>query len=431
MKSFAKLTSLARLKRQGGAALMLALFATTLLMVIATEIMYETSVEYVVSTQSVNQVRSYWSARAGLEMSLLRIHIFRQAQSLGASALPDPSILDEIWRQPFMWPPPIPEDTSIVDKDQIQKAVKASDLTALKTSYFTTIEAEGAKIDINDLGSPSKIMADAAKNQLNALFAQKIENDEQFSRRFRGFNFEEVINNIADWVDADGESRNSGSERELYADRGTNTKFLPPNQPFRTLQEIHLVAGVTDELFDVLIPAVTLYGGKGINVNQVGKDVLRAFGPQFTEERMDKILVDRKDPRRGPFKNEKDLIEYLNSIGISGNPFESKDEAKTPLVFEPESNFRIHSTGKAGQTQSDIVAVVYDVDKVRERLEKALVDQATKGAAPPDPSGAAGGTAADGSKTPPPTDPAKKDEKSASSSPAPLRRPRIVYWNEQ
>lgn len=410
---------------------MLALFATTLLMVIATEIMYETSVEYVVSTQSVNQVRSYWSARAGLEMSLLRIHIFRQAQSLGASALPDPSILDEIWRQPFMWPPPIPEDTSIVDKDQIQKAVKASDLTALKTSYFTTIEAEGAKIDINDLGSPSKIMADAAKNQLNALFAQKIENDEQFSRRFRGFNFEEVINNIADWVDADGESRNSGSERELYADRGTNTKFLPPNQPFRTLQEIHLVAGVTDELFDVLIPAVTLYGGKGINVNQVGKDVLRAFGPQFTEERMDKIHVDRKDPRRGPFKNEKDLIEYLNSIGISGNPFESKDEAKTPLVFEPESNFRIHSTGKAGQTQSDIVAVVYDVDKVRERLEKALVDQATKGAAPPDPSGAAGGTAADGSKTPPPTDPAKKDEKSASSSPAPLRRPRIVYWNEQ
>ena len=45
-------------KSERGAALMLALFATTLLMVIATEIMYETSVEYVVSTQSVNQVRA-------------------------------------------------------------------------------------------------------------------------------------------------------------------------------------------------------------------------------------------------------------------------------------------------------------------------------------------------------------------------------------
>jgi general secretion pathway protein K len=426
--------SLQNMKSERGAALMLALFATTLLMVIATEIMYETSVEYVVSTQSVNQVRAYWSARAGIEMSLLRIHIFKQAQSLGASALPDPSLLDEIWRQPFLWPPPIPNDTSVADKDSIQKAIKASDLTLLKASYFTTIEAEGAKVDINDLGSPSKIMSEAAKNQLLALFQQKIENDEEFQRRFRGFNFQEVINNIADWVDADNESRNSGSERDLYSDRGTETKFLPPNQPFRTLQELHLVAGVTDEIYDLLIPAITLYGGKGINVNQAGKETLRAFGPQFTDERIDKILADRKDPRRGPFKDEKDFLQYLNSIGISGNPFESKDEAKTPLVFEPESNFRIHSTGKAGQAQSDIVAVVYDVDKMRERLEKALVEQATKGATDPaaaDPAGTGGATGADGSKPPGATDPAKKDDKSTSSASAPLRRPRIVYWNEE
>ena len=88
-------------KSERGAALMLALFTTTLLLVIATQIMYETSVEYVVSTQAVNQVKAYWAARSGIEMSLLRIHIFKQAQALGASALPDPSILNEICRQPF------------------------------------------------------------------------------------------------------------------------------------------------------------------------------------------------------------------------------------------------------------------------------------------------------------------------------------------
>ena len=410
---------------------MLALFATTLLMVIATEIMFETSVEYVVSTQSVNQVRAYWSARAGVEMSLLRIHIFKQAQSLGASALPDPTILDEIWRQPFMWPPPIPEGTSLADKSQIQEAVKASDLSVLKTSYFTTIEAEGAKVDLNDLGSPSKIMADAARNQLIQLFNQKVENDEDFARRFRGFNFQEVINNIADWIDADNEGRNGGSEREMYSDRGTNTKFLPPNQPFRSIQELHMVGGVTDDIFDLLSPAVTLYGGKGINVNQASKEVLRAFGPAFTEERLDRIITDRRDPKRGPFKDEKDFVEYLNGIGISGNPFESKEEGKTPLVFEPESNFRVRSTGKAGQAQSDIIAIVYDVDKVRERLEKALVEQATKGqpnqpadgATPPADSASPGAT--DPAKTP-----AKADDKTSSAS-APLRRPKIVDWSEQ
>ncbi len=411
-----------------GAALMLALFATTLLMVIATEIMFETSVEYVVSTQSVNQVRSYWAARAGVEMSLLRIHIFRQAQAMGANALPDPSILDEIWRQPFMWPPPIPEETSLADKSEIQAAVKASELSALKTSYFTTIESEGAKIDINDLGSPSKIMAEAAKNQLLQIFAQKIENDENFARRYRGFDFQEVINNIADWIDADGESRNSGQEREMYSERASDTKFLPPNQPFRSLQELHMVVGMTDELYDLIAPAVTLYGGKGINVNQASKEVFRAFGTAFTEERIDRIIADRKDPRRGPFKDEKEFVEYLNSIGISGNPFQASEEAKTPLVFEPETNFRIRSTGKAGQAQSDIVAIVYDVDKMRERLEKALVEQATQGQQAPaaDPTGTTG-TGTTGTGT---TGQTGTTGSSTSSSAPPLRRPHIIDWTE-
>lgn len=412
-----------------GAALMLALFATTLLMVIATEIMFETSVEYVVSTQSVNQVRSYWAARAGVEMSLLRIHIFRQAQAMGANALPDPSILDEIWRQPFMWPPPIPEETSLADKNEIQAAVKASELSALKTSYFTTIESEGAKIDINDLGSPSKIMSDAAKNQLVQLFAQKVENDENFARRYRGFDFQEVINNIADWIDADGESRNNGQERELYSERASDTKFLPPNQPFRSLQELHVVAGMTDELYDLIAPAVTLYGGKGINVNQASKEVFRAFGTAFTDERIDRIIADRKDPRRGPFKDEKEFVEYLNSIGISGNPFQSNNEAKTPLVFEPETNFRVRSTGKAGQAQSDIVAIVYDVDKMRERLEKALVEQATQGQQNPNPDTTGTGTTGTGTTGTGTAAQTGTTGSSTSSSP-PLRRPHIIDWSE-
>lgn len=405
---------------------MLALFATTLLMVIATEIMFETSVEYVVSTQSVNQVRAYWAARAGVEMSLLRVHIFKQAQSVGAAALPDPSILDEIWRQPFVWPPPVPEGTTLVDRDSILKAVNASDLTALKTSYFTTIEAEGAKIDINDLGSPSKIMSTAARNQLLQIFSQKMENDEDFSAQFRGFNFTEVIDNIADWIDADGEGRNGGGERELYSDRGSNTKFMPPNQPLRTLEELHMIAGMTDELYKLLIPSITLYGGKGISVNQASKDVFRAFGPAFTDERIDRILADRSDPKRGPFKDEKDFVEYLNSIGISGNPFTAEDESKTPLVFEPETNFRIRSTGKAGQAQSDITAIVFDADKIRERLEKALLDQVTKGTAPAPT--APGEPNPDGTGTP--AKPNTKNPNTASAPTAPLKRPKIVYWGE-
>ncbi|MDZ4083734.1 MAG: type II secretion system protein GspK [Bdellovibrionales bacterium] len=420
-------------KSERGAALMLALFATTLLMVIATEIMYETSVEYVVSTQSVNQVRAYWAARAGTEMSLLRIHIYRQALAMGASQLPDPKILDEIWRQPFLWPPPIPESMTIAEGDDIKKAVQSSDLTALKVSYLSTIEAEGAKVDINDLGSPSKIMAEAARRQLKQIFDQRIENDEDFSKRFRGFDFEEVINNIADWIDSDDAARNGGSERQAYSDQPRST-FFPPNQPLRTLPELHQVAGMTDELYDLIAPAITLYGGKGISVNQATKDVFKAFGTGFTDERIDRIIADRQDPKRGPFKDEEDFIQYLSSIGITGNPFDLGEGAKVPLVFEPETIFKIRSTGKSGQAQSDITAIVYDADKVRGRLEKALVQEATKAT-----SGAAnGGTGTSGSGAQTGDQDGKsttadgKDANKADSPAAPqLKRPKIVYWNEQ
>lgn len=412
-------------KSERGAALMLALFATTLLMVIATEIMYETSVEYVVSTQSVNQVRAYWAARAGTEMSLLRIHIYRQALAMGASQLPDPKILDEIWRQPFLWPPPVSESMSIAEGDEIKKAVQSSDLTTLKVTYLSTIEAEGAKVDINDLGSPSKVMAEAARRQLKQIFDQRIESDEEFSKRFRGFNFEEVINNIADWIDADDAARNGGSERQAYSDQPrSRSTFLPPNQPLRTLAELHLVAGMTDDLYDLILPSITLYGGKGINVNQAAKDVFRAFGTGFTDERIDRIIADRQDPKRGPFKDEEDFTQYLNSIGITGNPFDLGEGAKVPLVFDPETIFKIRSTGKSGQAQSDITAIVYDADKVRSRLEKALVDEATK--ANP---GAAGGAPVDSGGKAPADD---KDKHKADSPAAPqLKRPKIVYWNEQ
>lgn len=410
------------LKSRTGAALMLALFASTLLMVIAVDIMYETSAEYVMTSQAINRVRAYWAARAGVEMSLLRIHIFRQAAPAVAKMLPDTSILDQIWKQPFVWPPVVPKDVSHTDQGQIQKAVKASDLSALKVSYLATIDSEGAKIDINDLGSPSKIMSEAASKQLLQLLKAKTESDEEFGRKYRGENFQELINNIADWIDADDTGRNGGDEKSKYS-QVPGGSLLPRNQPLQSLEELHLVEGMNDEFFDIIAPAVTLYGAKGININQATKEVFTSFGPQFTKERVEQILKDRNDPRRGPFKNEKDFMDYLSSIGITGNIFENEDKSKTPLLFEAETNFRVRATGKSGHAQVDIVAIVYDPEKIQSRLEQALVQQAQSQTPPTQQSPAPIPGGAAPTQTPAPAP--------AETQTTPLKRPKIIYWNEQ
>jgi general secretion pathway protein K len=60
---------------------MMAIFATSLMIFLAVEVSYDTSVEYLVASQQVNRLKAYYAAKAGVEMSLLRILIYKKAMA--------------------------------------------------------------------------------------------------------------------------------------------------------------------------------------------------------------------------------------------------------------------------------------------------------------------------------------------------------------
>jgi general secretion pathway protein K len=410
------------LKDNSGAALMMAIFTMTMLLTVSMDMLFETSVEIQVSSQAVNQVKAYYAAKAGVEIALLRIHIYKKAMSMAGSMLPNKSMLDPIWNVPFAWPPVIPGAASGADKSDIKSAVKES---LMKSQYLVTIESEGSKIGINDLASPSKVVADSTKQQLMQIFASKMESDEKFASKYRGLDFGKVLNNVADWVDEDHDSRNGGDESALYANlpgsKGTS-QFMPPNQPFKTLKELHMVEGINDDLYDMLESRITVFGDKGININYASKDVLMSLTPLITAEKADKIVESRTDPNRGPFKDEKEFLDFLNNkLSIPGNPFEGKDktdQTKVPLIFDAEYNFRIHSTGVAGKVNKDIIAIVYDLDRVKERLKTLMATQSPS----PTPTGTP--------NTAPPPAATATPAPSADAAKTPNERPNIVYWSE-
>jgi general secretion pathway protein K len=72
---------ISRLKNQKGIALILAMFTIVIVSYLATEIAYETNVEYLVNAAAVQHVKAYYAARAGIELSLLRIKIYNQVTS--------------------------------------------------------------------------------------------------------------------------------------------------------------------------------------------------------------------------------------------------------------------------------------------------------------------------------------------------------------
>lgn len=412
------------LRRETGAALLMALFSTMVLMVIATEMMYQTTVEAKVSSQSVNQVKAYYSAKAAVELGLLRVFAYRAVVASVGDAIPDKSILDMIYTFPLSWPPDLGENMTMVTKDAIATSTKES---LVKGSWSMSISGEGAKIDINDIASPSKVVAEATRKQIGAILDAQVRDNEEFAKNNRNLDVPKLLNNIVDWIDEDKTSLNGGDERAPYSNLpvdGPNDN-IPPNQPFKTLGELHMVAGVSDEIFNLLAPRITIFGTKGINVNNASKEVIQSLDESITPEIAAKIIEQRSDPNRGPFKNLDDFIGVLQSLGVNTSDIAEGKEEKIPLIFDAEYNFRIIGTGKAGPVVKEITAVTYDVDSVKTRLGEFLAKQR------------AGENGGDGSTNPPPPPPpgappappnpsTPKTEKSK----IPKGRPNVVYWVE-
>jgi general secretion pathway protein K len=191
-----------------------------------------------------------------------------------------------------------------------------------------------------------------------------------------------------------------------------------------------MVAGMTDELFEVLAKRVTVYGSKGINVNYSVKEVLKSLDPQLTDEIVDKIIKRRSNSNEGgPFQSTDDFYKFIESLGVRTASF---NPAKIPLTFDAELNFRIRATGIFGRVSRDIEVVTFDFDNIKERyieiLTKAEKDEKTGGDHEAE-SGNGEGKAPvkneNGTDPPDKNNPAKKTKLNA-----PKGRPAIVYWNE-
>ena len=216
---------------------------------------------------------------------------------------------------------------------------------------------------------------------------------------------------MMDWVDPDSESLNGGDERDKYEVRND---FIPPNAPFKTIKELNMVADMNEDLYQLLVNRITIFGTKGINVNYAPKEVIQSLDPSINEEALAGIMKRRSDPKEGgPFKDEKDFFAVASRFGVNVNAIQ---KSGVPLLFGVEFNFRIKSTGRFSNANREITAVVYDIENLRSRYLNLLDKEAQSKQNP--------GGAQDGQPKPDAA-PAEK----AKIVP-PKGRPTVVYWEE-
>lgn len=410
----------ARIRNQKGIALLIALFAVTVLTFVAVELSYDVSIEYIISNKEYHRLKAYYAAKAGIELSRFRIYIYKQALSQFKGNLAGKQhLVDMIWNFPFVWPVVLPEAVGRVEREQIQGVISESLMSDVQ--YTTQISSEGSKIDVNDLASESEILRDMTKLQLTQIFEYSIQADEPFGRQLSEANtdYEMIIDNIKDWVDEDQNGERGGDEGHPYRDMISENNLeirLPPNRPFRTMQEVKMVSGVSDKIYNFLKPHITVYGNKGINPNYANDHVLRSLDPYITDEVITQIKEKRSDPAQGLFQDANDFYGFLDQFIDT----RALRDSKIPFYFDAEHNFVIKSTGVSRGVQKDIIAVVYDVDAVASNLKKSIAQNTPQTPNSGNPSNTNTTTTSSSTTTTTPTQGA-----TASSGP-----PTIVYWYE-
>ena len=100
-----------------------------------------------------------------------------------------------------------------------------------------------------------------------------------------------VLNAILDWRDPDSLRRNPGAEDVDYAHAGYGAK----DAPFNSVEELRLVAGMTNGLFASIYPALTIHSGQpGVHPLAAPREVLLAL-PGGDEEQVDAFIQNRRN----------------------------------------------------------------------------------------------------------------------------------------
>ncbi|MBC7754257.1 MAG: general secretion pathway protein GspK [Moraxellaceae bacterium] len=409
--------------KKNGVAMLMAMTSLILMVFLASEVSKDSTIEYVVNSQEINRIKAYYAARNSMEVALLRIKIYQQISGM---QLPPgfAQEIDQIWKFPFGWPLPITAAMSSGDKDSSTEKSKDA---LFDGQYDHLISDEGSKIDMNDLASPSEVLRTTTAKQLLNIFEQHLEANDEFRDQYQNFNFSELINRMTDWIsdNPDNQSKNGGDKRAAFQSLGEG---YPPNRGFRTLDELRLVPGMTDEFFSLLAPQITIYGSKAINPNLAPAKVLKSLDKGINDESIKEALARRDDPDKGgPFKgatSDECRTDFKNFILGFGSQLAAEFE-KIPFSCDKVLNFRIQATGRSGSgkgaIQKKLTVIVIDINKIASQV-KSYVDKEKKEAQ---------SQQQQASGQPPPVDPKTGPTSGAQTKePLPKGRPRIVYWSE-
>lgn len=176
-----------------------------------------------------------------------------------------------------------------------------------------------------------------------------------------------MVDSLIDWRDEDDDTSLSGAESGHY--KGLNPPYAPRNEGLRTLRELFYLKGMTQELYERVLPYVTLESSGLVNVNTASRAVLFAVG--FDPAICDKILAFRRGNDRVEGTEDDEGFTDVSSMGqvLASEGYLYDNE-------QSELNGAIASGLLTVRSQNFSVQAVARLDRSRQELRvHAVIDE--------------------------------------------------------
>ncbi len=382
----------ARTRRsEGGIALLMVVTSLMLMTVLVTELNYAARVRLSMAAHTRDEAQAYHLAHTGF--NLYRLLLVANAELAKNSTLQSASnamginLGDALWQyvpmistglmrmllgtggdvdtgmmQEFAQTGELDEEIVQASREESGGLFDDKAFLDFDGDFAAEVSDEDSKVNLAQL---SKITSEEdllnLEENLMALQVYSLMSGEEDDQWFyeQGIERWELIANLIDWMDADTERawRSGGYEDSLYDD--IEPPYLTKNADFDSKEEIRLVAGWNDDVFERYADQLTIYGSGKINVNTATDEVLcavlKAFSETvYTDQQCEVTLTELAEYKTmSSFSEAENFVSYLETnLGYA-----PKENMKNYLTTRSEV-FTVTSTGQVGQTMRTITAVL-------------------------------------------------------------------------
>lgn len=379
----------ARARRdRGGIAILVVIATLMFLTVLVTDVTYGARVRYLTAAHERDEAKAYWLAQTGVNVYRLLLTANKQlaSNSSVSSMLEMAGIAagDALWQMvPFI-------STGLlrmfsggdnVDDEELQDFAQTGQVSEeveeesregtgsrfgnrnfldFDGDFNAEVKGEDCRFNVNQLANVAtgtNVQESAVGQQIYGLLSG--EENEAFLRE-RNLERWDLVYNLLDWVDADTNvsSGRGGYEDEFY--NSLPSPYLSKNAKFDTQEEIRLVQGWQDDVYERFGAQLTINGSGKVNVNCADDDaikgLLRTYWTRaYSDDELDQIVEQlRTYQAMSAFKKP---TEFVNQLKNGSPAYEGKNDLAN-AISTSTTMFTITSTGQVGDATVRITAVV-------------------------------------------------------------------------